>query len=205
MPLAPATEAEIEALAARYGSPHRIAVTLEGTPFSPLTKDDRIGEVCMVIRRPSGRLLTARKEFYPAEAFRLLTGGIGHGEPIEAALSREVAEETGLDVAVRRFLAAITYRLLDHPDDAPDFATFAFLLDETGGTLAVADPHERIDSFREVAPSDLLHLAERLDNLPDEADPEIEGRWRDWGRFRAVVHRAVHVALLEPSSDRSRH
>jgi 8-oxo-dGTP pyrophosphatase MutT (NUDIX family) len=65
----------------------------------------------MVIRRPGGALLTAIKTFYPPGAYRLLTGGVGHGEPIEAALLREVEEETGLDVEVQRFVAVIEYHL----------------------------------------------------------------------------------------------
>src|SRR4051794_751222 len=109
--LAPTIETEIATLAARYGSPQRISVELGGAPFRPLSATDRIGEVCMVVRRPSGTFLTAIKTFYPPGAFRLLTGGINHSEAIAAALLRETAEETGLDVAVRRFLAVIEYHL----------------------------------------------------------------------------------------------
>src|SRR5438128_2506326 len=136
----------------RYGQPQRVVVELTGAPFSPLTLEDRYGEVCMVVRRPNGKLITAIKTFYPAGAFRLLTGGVDHGEPIADALLREVAEETGLDVVVRRFLAVIEYQLqelgdagcgLGSPSSTPhlpppipwNFATFAFLLDEIGGIL----------------------------------------------------------------------
>src|SRR5215207_10727066 len=108
--LAPAVETEIAALSARYGRPRRVSAELDGWQFSPLTMEDRYGEVCMVVRRPNGRLITAKKTFYPTGAFRLLTGGVDHGEPIAEALLREVAEETGLDVVVRRFLAVIEYQ-----------------------------------------------------------------------------------------------
>src|SRR5690349_10431659 len=147
--LGPEVESEIAELAARYGTPRRVDVELEGRPFSPLILNDRHGEVCMVVRRPNGKLITAIKTFYPPGAFRLLTGGVGHGEPIATALLREVAEETGLDVIVRQFLAVIEYRLaLLHPHP---FATFAFLLDEVGGTLAAHDEGERLGGFREGA------------------------------------------------------
>lgn len=190
MPLPPRVEAEIASLADRYGAPRRVTVQLEGPPFDPIGQSDRYGEVCMVVRRPNGTLLTAIKTFYPPGAFRLLTGGVGHGERIEAALLREVAEETGLDVAVRRFLAVIEYR---HKQQ--EFTTFAFLLDETGGTLGVNDPAEQIASFREVVVSELPVLAGALEAAPDHYDAEINGRWRDWGCFRAVVHRVVYEAL----------
>lgn len=164
----------------------------------------------MVVRRPNGRLITAIKTFYPPGAFRLLTGGVGHGELIEAALLREVAEETSLEVVVRRFLTVIEYQLdspvvpgppsvapIDEPQTTGQyyFATFAFLLDEVGGTLESHDPAERIGAFREVAPNELPMMAEMFDRVDDRFDPVIGGSWGDWGRFRAVVHRVVYEAL----------
>lgn len=188
MALPASVETEIATLAAAYGRPRRVTVTLDGPLFDPLTKPDRYGEVCMVVQRRNGCLLTAIKTFYPAGCYRLLTGGVAHGESIEAALRREVAEETGLHVAIRRFLAVVEYL------PAP-FATFAFLLDEIGGELAVCDPEEQIDSFREIAVADLPALAATLDAAPDAEDANIGGNWRAWGRFRAVVHRVVHEVL----------
>jgi len=191
-----AIELEIAGLAARYGAPRRVAVELQGAPFDPLIMPDRYGEVCMVIRRPNGKVITAIKTFYPPGAFRLLTGGVQHGEPIADALMREVAEETGLDVIVGRFLAAIEYRLAlgEH-----SFATFAFLLEEVGGTLGAQDANEQIGAFRDVALDELPALAEFLARLPDDVDERIAGSWRDWGRFRAVVHRVVHEAIGDRS------
>lgn len=216
--LAPEVESEIAALAARYGAPRRVRAELTGRPFSPLIMDDRYGEVCMVVRRPSGALLTAIKTFYPDGAYRLMTGGVDHGESIEAALLREVDEETGLEVVVRRFLAVVEYSLVEKQGDKetsgqgqenapllpvslsphPRFATFAFLLDEVGGTLGARDPAERIGAFRELGLAELPALAETLERVPDAFTEEIDGSWRDWGRFRAVAHRVVYDALREP-------
>ena len=152
----------------------------------------------MVVRRPNGKLLVAIKTFYPPGAFRLLTGGICHGEKILDALLRETAEETGLRVAVRRFLAVVTYQYQQaEAQKAAGFITFAFLLDEVGGTLACADPDERLASFREIDVEELPALADFLDSLAAMPSEEIGGRWRDWGRFRAVIHRAVWQALQE--------
>jgi hypothetical protein len=70
-----------------------------------------------------------------------------------------------------------------------------FLLDELGGTLAARDDGERIGAFREVEVAELPALADTLAHAPDTIDREIGGSWRDWGRFRAVVHRVVYEAL----------
>jgi 8-oxo-dGTP pyrophosphatase MutT (NUDIX family) len=205
---------ELSELAARYGMPLVEEVALlsqsgqfgprirERTlrtsgSFAPIGKPDRFGEVCMVVRRPDGTLITARKTYYPPDAFRLLTGGISHGEPIFAALLRETAEETGLDVVVRRFLAAVSYRLNDSP--LAEFYTFAFLLDEIGGTLGAVDLEEQVAEFGSVLPADLPKIATTLENLGTAYDDEIAGIWQDWGRFRAIPHYLVHQALYGSS------
>ncbi|GAB4214621.1 MAG: NUDIX hydrolase [Roseiflexaceae bacterium] len=182
-------ETEVAALAERYGPPRRVSADVASDTFEPLSLRDRFGEVCMVVRRPSGCIITAIKTFYPPGAFRLMTGGIHHGETIEAALLREVREETGLDVAVRRFLAVIEYNG-SHP-----FATFAFLLDELGGTLAPTDASEQIGTYREVELGELPALAQTLEQCYTLGTPERIGSWRDWGAFRAIVHRVVYEVL----------
>jgi ADP-ribose pyrophosphatase YjhB (NUDIX family) len=195
MQLPPDLAAEAARLAARLGPAARVEAAIPDGLFDPLTKTDRVGEVCMVIRRPGGRLLTFRKDVYPPGVMRLLTGGIGHGEGVEAALLREVAEETSLDVAVRRLLAVIGYRAPSDPPGGHSFYTFAFLLDELGGVLAPQDPEERVEAFGEAEPAQLYALASFLERLDDRYDREIGGSWRSWGAFRAVVHRVVAEQL----------
>jgi ADP-ribose pyrophosphatase YjhB (NUDIX family) len=191
-----AIKAEIDDLATRYGTPRRTLIELEDQRFDPYVLTDRYGEVCMVIRRPSGALITMRKDLYPPGVFRLPTGGIRHGEAIAAALLRETAEETGLDVQITQFLCAVAYRGPDDPPDRIGFTSFAFLLDEIGGELASHDPDERLEAFGFVPPQDLPQLAERLEQLSATHDRAIGGRWQSWGRFRAVIHREVARMLL---------
>lgn len=194
-------DTEVAALAERYGAPLVEHVALNGWLFDPLSKRDRYGEVCMVVRRSDGKLLTAIKTFYPRGAYRLLTGGIHHGEPIFEALLRETAEETSLMVEVNRFLAVLHYRYEGEAiDQPPRFSTFAFLLDEVGGVLGVSDPDERLEEFREIEVEELPALATFLANLAANPSEEIEGRWSDWGQFRAAVHRAVYTALTGGSA-----
>ncbi len=190
-PLSAAAREELADLAGRLGEPLEREVVLDDVAFDPLTKRDRTGEVCMVVRRTNGRLLASIKTFYPRGAYRLPTGGIRADESIEAALLRETREETGLEVALRRYLAHLEYRAARGAE--PVFHTFAFLLDETGGTLGVLDPDERIEGYSEVRAEDLPAMAERLRSISDERG-EV-GSWRSWGIFRAAVHVAVHEAL----------
>jgi len=157
----------------------------------------------MAVRRPNGKLLVAIKTFYPRGAYRLPTGGIHHGERVLDALLRETKEETGLDTAVRRFLAHIDYVVEatgggSAGGRAPRmvvFHTFAFLLDELSGTLGALDTDEEIEDWREMAPAELRTQAAVLEGLATEGTRSIGGSWADWGHFRAIAHRAVADAL----------
>jgi 8-oxo-dGTP pyrophosphatase MutT (NUDIX family) len=186
---------EVDELARRYGEPRRLDANIHDGFDDPIRRKDRFGEVLMAVRRPNGKLLVAIKTFYPRGAYRLPTGGIHHGESIYDALVRETKEETGLDTAVRRFLAAIAYRGRSSPGAPPLFHTFAFLLDELGGALGAIDTEEQIEDWREMAPSELRTQASLLENLSTEGKKSIGGSWADWGRFRAIAHRAVADAL----------
>ncbi|MGH2504900.1 MAG: NUDIX hydrolase, partial [Ktedonobacterales bacterium] len=170
---------ELTALARRYGEP-LIGVNRDpdaAAYLRTIKTRRRPGEVCMVVRRPSGALLVSRKTFYPPGSFRLPTGGVHRGEAILTALLRETEEETNLSVHVRRFLAVARYQ----PPDAPapvDYATFAFLLDEVSGTLQSNDPHEQLEAYREIAPAALLALADQLDSLEDTPSDALEESYR---------------------------
>ena len=194
MKLSPTTSRELDELASRYGRPITRTVAIRDDFDDPIRKPDRVGEVCMVIRRPNGKLLLAIKTFYPRGAYRLPTGGIQQGERVFDALVREAHEETGLDTAVRRFLARIAYVSRTQQDQAL-FHTFAFLLDERGGSLAAIDEGERIEDWREVGAEELPAVADFLAHLRTSGTESIGGDWSAWGEFRAVVHRVVHEAL----------
>jgi ADP-ribose pyrophosphatase YjhB (NUDIX family) len=194
--LAQETQAELVTLAERYGQPLARSVDLGQTKqFDPINKSDRYGEVCMVVRRKNGRLLTMKKTFYPTGAYRLLTGGINHGEAVFDALLRETNEETGLEVEVKRFLVAAAY-VTAETGDQPVFYSFAFLLDEVGGTLGVIDEDERVEAFLEIEPAELPERAAFLEQIDGPRfSKEVDGSWSDWGKFRAAIHHLVWEAL----------
>lgn len=210
--LPPEIQSEVAALTARYSAPPLFAEPGYDDYLRTIDMRKRPGEVCMVIRRPNGRLITSTKTFYPDDAYRLPTGGIHPGEPIYDALLRETQEETSLTVEVRRFLAIIRYQADSATSSAPDntgalvvdglyvFTTYAFLLDEIGGELRAEDETEHIAGFREVAVDELPAMADHLERIgefePDSAGGARRyGDWSAWGRFRAITHRAVWQAL----------
>jgi 8-oxo-dGTP pyrophosphatase MutT (NUDIX family) len=192
-PLTPAMRLEVGSLTEQFGAPITRDVALDDIAFDPVGNPSRFAEVCMVVRRPTGKVLLSIKTFYPRGAYRLPTGGIDRDEPILGAVLRETLEETGLTVEVKRFLAGLTYR--DGPAGPPVFHTFAFLLDDpSGAPVTPLDEHEQIESYIEVPVDELPRAADRLERIPPNGAPGIPN-WDAWGRFRAHVHRAVHEAL----------
>jgi hypothetical protein len=59
----------------------------------------------------------------------------------------------------------------------------------------VTDPDERLVGYREVDVPELLSIADQLDHLPDTYSVDFDESWRDWGSFRAIVHRVVWQIL----------
>lgn len=182
---------EIQTLSARYGAPvERTFETVSDRLFGPINKMDRRGEVVFVLRRPGGKVLLTTKSFYPEGLFRLPTGGICLNERIEAALLREVEEETGLPAEITRFLAVIHYRIQVARITAT-FCSYAFELDAPHGEPR-PDEDEHITAFREVEPQQLFDIARELRHLPPD--------WRRWGEFRALGHEVVAEVLTASPS-----
>lgn len=184
-------EAEVNALAARYGTPVRWSRTLDvssrmlGEREKALKK--RRGETVLAIPRPARRVLLHTKSFYPTGAYRLLSGGIEIGEGVEEGARREIREETGFGVQLTRFLGLVKYEFRSESHTAP-WVSYVFLTEETSDPPQVMDSGEGITDFREIEWAGLLQVAEALERLP--------GEWNGWGCFRAIPHRlAAGVAV----------
>jgi 8-oxo-dGTP pyrophosphatase MutT (NUDIX family) len=185
-------EAEINALAARYGVPETVRVQIDvGTEFWRPWENKwpwRRGEVMFLLPRPGG-LLLHRKATYPADAWRLLTGGIELDESVAEALEREPVEEVGLLLPVEQYVGIVGYDVICEGRHFP-FATHVFLMGFSDAPLHPSHDEEIADT-RVVPPATLPAVARALESLQSN-------RWRDWGRFRAIAHRKVFEWLLLP-------
>ncbi len=181
--LNPEDEAEIAALSRKYGSPERhvchYRVRTERDARWSAGLNNRRGEVILIAPRPGRRILLHTKSFYPAATFRLPSGGVHHGESIEAAARREAHEELGFDLQVARFLAVIENHFLADDSDVT-FPSFVLLLEQSSGAPRVMDPDEQITEFREVGEDKLREVARALSIMAPD--------WEMWGKFRALPH-----------------
>ena len=185
-------ELEITRLSALYGTPLRRHFVLhinEATAeWWTSVKRQRDSEVVLFIRRRNGNLILHTKDFYPPGTLRVPSGGILAGESLSTAVHREALEETGLKIDIERFLAVIEFEFHCQGCVMP-FSSYLFLLRETGGELQTMDKEEHIAAFVEAPFSDLLSIAERLENVPQS--------WHDWGQFRALPHRLAAELLQD--------
>lgn len=172
---------------------HHHTASIDDAIVTRITRDGRIGEVCMILRRPDGHVWCAAKEYYPGHIARLLTGGIHDGEAVIDALHREIAEETGLVAQRVQPLLHVVYR------GVRPFQTYAFVCDVADTPPQSHDPAERIHHFEALTPTMLRTRAAQLTRLPALHSDDIGGTWQAWGSFRAICHAYVG-ALLDDAS-----
>ena len=185
------SEEEIRALAACYGEPVRRSYILQADEYIRRnrwrTDSDRRAEVVFAITDPSGSVLLHAKAHYPSHIYRILSGGVGWNESVEAALLREVAEETNLSVTIERFLGVIAYEF-HYQDEITYFASYVFHL-STDFSEPVCVRDNEISAFRKVLPGQLLEVSNELRNLIGER--------RGWGQWRALAVELVYESLTK--------
>lgn len=190
-------EAQVRALADRYGEPLRwkrvLPVPSDGYWDWAEKKADRPGEVLFVIPRPGRRYLALTKSFYPERTFRLPTGGIHSGERVMDAFCREVREETGFESEPERFVGVVEHVLQVRDENVP-FVTYILITPEISAVPSPQDVEERISEFREVSLDQVETMARKLEGLSQP--------WTAWGRFRAAPHELVVAALSETGPKR---
>ena len=123
--------------------------------------DPKLATACVIER--AGRTLMVRRAVQVGYGLWSMPGGyVDRGEVVEAAAAREVWEETGLLVAVRRLIGVFS-------DAGNPVAVVAYAAAETGGTL-VAGP-ECLDVG--------FFASDALPPLAFPRDAEIIRRWQE--------------------------
>ena len=193
---------EIETFARRWGQPRFVEkqIAVAAGLKEETVRDffsDRRGEVVMVIQRAmDGLVWVMTKASFPVGLYSLPTGGIQRHEGIAEALRRELAEETGFEVHVERFLAVIRYVPIPasgDPQNVPDMLSFAFLLDEESGQAPVVSCGEKILNFKAITPTELGAIAQQWRTLSGSS-----AEFHDlvaWGKFRSLTHQVVLETL----------
>ena len=122
------------------------------TPIAGSKDSDRRAEVVFAIHNDDGRDWVHAKPHYPTHIFRLPSGGVHWDEQVETALLREVEEETGLPVAIERFIGLVEYRFW-RQQSSVKFASYIFALHSLQDARPVCRAGETISEFRAVSPA----------------------------------------------------
>ncbi len=184
---------ETRILAAKYGEPVRRWMVVDTDDYLAKQRwrpvPDRRGEVIFVIRQPNGEILLHSKDRYEQPIYRLPTGGIEPSEAVEDALLREVEEETGQSVIVRRFLAILDCHFCWHGSSVP-FTSYLFYL-ESRTRMIDPDRTDEGSDWRTVPVQRMTQVAANLRSL--------RGKRRGWGYWRSLAHDLVHDLLGQNS------
>jgi 8-oxo-dGTP pyrophosphatase MutT (NUDIX family) len=113
------TQAKVREAEARFGMPREIelAALLDNREMDTVARSLRrlrTHDVTFFIV-DQGRVAVIRKPTFPADVFRVPSGGVDEGESLEDGVLREAYEETGLRVALDRYLLRVhaTFRPLE--------------------------------------------------------------------------------------------
>jgi len=139
-----------------------------------------IGVGALIFQR--GRILMAQRGKQPSQGLWSLPGGaLETGESLEAAVRREVREETGLEVKPARVFE-IFERIMRDRRGIPEYhyVLIDYICRVTGGALRAGDDVCRVEWFREV---DLREL-----EITEGTLAVIERAFRDGrGKLRATL------------------
>ncbi len=142
------TDEMIREMEGKYGSPRHLSLSFEIKPPEMIMlrgskKHDRNHDLTLFIFRDRGyrEFAGIAKHMFPAGAFRAPSGAANPGEALEAAALREAREETGLEIALDRFILHIHARFTCGPT-VEDWRSLVFTAFRDGGELAHQDEEE---------------------------------------------------------------
>jgi ADP-ribose pyrophosphatase YjhB (NUDIX family) len=129
----------------RFGSPVEIALAYEMTPreFDMVRRSQKHGrahDVTLFIIEDE-RIVVIKKPMYPPGAYRAPSGGIAPGERFEDGAIREAHEETGLEIALEKYILRARVKFTSN-GDVIDWSSHIFTAHPTGGLLQPIDTHE---------------------------------------------------------------
>lgn len=175
----------------RFGPPSAVALEAD---LSPVEMDRlvasqrrrRAHDVTFFILDGEGRVVVIRKPDFPAGCWRPPSGGVEPGEGIEAGARREAREETGLEVALDRYVVRVGGRFVERGGRARvvPWTSHVFTARVTGGRLAPIDT-------REIAEARWAALAE----LSGPIRAALLAAGRGGFRYRVGLHDAVLAVL----------
>jgi 8-oxo-dGTP pyrophosphatase MutT (NUDIX family) len=133
----------------RFGSPKEIALAYEMTRLEfdvvrRSQKHERAHDVTLFIIEGE-RIVVIKKPMYPPGAYRAPSGGVDPGERFDDGAIREAHEETGLEIALEKYILRARVKFTCE-GDVIDWASHVLTAHPTGGVLEPIDTYEIIEA-----------------------------------------------------------
>ncbi len=182
------SESDIHELIVRYGTPVHLSFEADFLDFEcelvrQSLREGRGHDVTCFIECDGGYVVIQKHAYAETGIYRAPSGGVHRQESIEAAALREMYEETGLHIRLRRFLLDIDLMIRCGETIIP-WRSLVFLADVVGGEISPIDRREIYDArvmTREQILGEMNELMERT----------------GWGgfRYRAFLSRSFFKYL----------
>lgn len=139
----------VRELEAHYGVPDEVAWQFEMQPYEfdmvrRSQKHGRAHDVTLFIIAAE-QVVVIKKPMYLPGIYRAPSGGVAPGEAFEAGARREAYEETGLEIALERYLVRARVRFT-RAGEKIDWVSHVFSAHPTGGKLEPIDTHEIVEA-----------------------------------------------------------
>lgn len=143
------TEEVIREIEKKHGEPEEIHLAYEMTPceFDMVLRSQKNGRAhdVTVFIIEGNSIVVIKKPMYPPGAYRAPSGGIAVGEDFEEGALREAYEETGLTVALEKYLIRARVRF-NCGERVINWTSHVFTATPTGGSLEPVDTHEIVEA-----------------------------------------------------------
>ncbi len=137
---------EVDALADKYGRPRRLKFEVDFLePECELirgsTSKGRNHDITCFIKSDGGYVVIQKPAYSGTGIYRAPSGGAHPGETIEEGASREMHEETGLEIRLIKFVLDMSLTVHCGKETIP-WRSLVFLADKAGGEMKPIDSHE---------------------------------------------------------------
>lgn len=137
---------EVDALVKKYGRPRRLKFEAdflepECELIRESTSKGRNHDITCFIKSGGGYVVIQKPAYSDTGIFRAPSGGAHPGETIEDGASREMHEETGLEIRLIRFVLDLSLTVNCGKETIP-WRSLVFLADIAGGDMKPIDSHE---------------------------------------------------------------
>src|ERR1044071_1678975 len=143
------TAESIREIEEKYGKPSEVVLAYEMKPveFDMVRRSQKFGrahDVTLFIIEGE-RIVVIKKPMYPPGAYRAPSGGIAPGERFDDGAIREAHEETGLEIALEKYILRARVKFTCE-GDVIDCTSHVLTAHSTGGVLEPIDTHEIIEA-----------------------------------------------------------